>query len=162
MAATYAPELATAAKLPPATKAALAANPASPAAQAEAISQISALPVTTVTRVITLDSRDAGQLATARAIDPGTRAALLADPGDAAAQAKAVTEIAGTFHLSPDRAAARLSSLASLPGGDLAFMAAHAAQVRAAAAQLTALGQVPAADKALLATYGPPLQDPKV
>jgi MFS transporter, ACS family, D-galactonate transporter len=162
MAATYAPELATAARLQPATKAALAANPASPAAQAAAVSQISALPVTTVIRVITLDSQDAAQFATAQAIDPGTRAALLADPGDAAAQAKAVTEIAGAFHLSPDRAAARLSSLASLPGGDLAFMAAHAPQVRAAAAQLTALGQVPAADKALLATYGPPLQDPKV
>lgn len=56
-----------------------------------------------------------------------------------------MTEIAGAFHISPDRAAARLSRLASLPGGDLAFMAAHAPQVRAAAAQLTALGQVPPA-----------------
>ncbi len=162
LAAMYAPELATAAKLQPATRAALAANPASPAAQAAAVSEISGLPVTTVTRVITLDSRDAAQLATAQALDPGTRAALLADPGDAAAQAQAVTEIAGAFHLTPAQAAARLTGLASLPAGDLTFMAANAPQVRAAAAQLTALGKVPAADKAFLATYGPPLQDPKV
>jgi ACS family D-galactonate transporter-like MFS transporter len=159
LATRYAPELATAAKLTPATRAALAANRASPAAQAAAVSQISGLPVTTVTRVITLGSRDAVQLATAQAIDPGTRAALFASPGDAAAQAKAVTEIAAAFRLTPAQAAARLSGL---PAGDLAFMAARAPQVRAAAAQLTALGKVPAADKALLATYGPPLRDPKV
>ena len=162
LATTYAPELATAAKLTPATKAALAANPASPAAQAAGVSQISGLPASTVTRVITLSSRDAAQLATAQAIDPGTRTALLADPGDAAAQAKAVTEIAAAFRLTPAQAAARLTGLASLPAGDLAFIAAHAPQVRTAAAQLTALGKVPAADKALLAAYGPPLQDPKV
>ena len=162
LATRYAPELATAAKLTPATKAALAANPASPAAQAAALSQISGLPASTVTRVITLGAKDAAQLATAQAIDPGTRTALLADPGDAAAQAKAVTEIAAAFRLTPAQAAARLSGLARLPAGDLTFMAAHAPQVRAAAAQLTALGKVPAADKALLAAYGPPLQDPKV
>jgi MFS family permease len=162
LAARYAPELATAARLQPATKAALAANPASPAAQAAAVSQISGLPVTTVTRVITLGARDAAQLATAQAIDPGTGAALLASPGDTAAQAKAVTEIAAAFRLTPAQAAARLSGLARLPAGDLAFMAARAPQVRAAAAQLTALGTVPAADKVFLATYGPPLQDPKV
>jgi MFS transporter, ACS family, D-galactonate transporter len=162
LAATYAPELATAAKLTPATTTALAANPASPAAQAAAMSQISGLPVPTVTRVITLGSRDTAQLATAQAIDPGTRAVLLADPGDTAAQAKAVTEIAAAFGLTPAQAATRLSGLAHLPAGDLAFMAAHGPQVRAAAGQLTALGKVPAADKALLATYGPPLRDPKV
>ena len=162
LAARYAPELATAAKLTPATKAALAASPASPAAQAEAVSQISGLPVTTVTRAITLSARDGAQLATAQALDRGTRAALLADPGDAAAQAKAVTEIAAAFHLTPAQAAGRLSGLARLPAGDLAFMAAYAPQVRAAAAQLTALGKVPAADKAFLAAYGPPLRDPKV
>jgi MFS family permease len=162
LAARYAPELATAAKLTPAAKAALAANPASPAAQAVAVSQISGLPVTTVTRVLTLGSQYAAQLATAQAIDPGTRAALLADPGDTAAQAKAVTEIAAAFRLTPAQAVVRLSGLASLPAGDLAFMAAHGPQVRAAAAQLTALGRVPAADKALLAAYGSPLRDPKV
>jgi MFS transporter, ACS family, D-galactonate transporter len=162
LAGAYAPELATAAELTPATKAALAANPASPAVQAAAVSEISGLPVTTVTRVITLGSQDAAQLATAQAIDPDTRATLLANPGDTAAQAKAVTEIAVAFRISPAQAAARLTGLATLPAGDLAFMASHAPQVRAAAAQLTALGKVPAAGKALLATYGPPLRDPKV
>jgi MFS transporter, ACS family, D-galactonate transporter len=162
LAARYAPELATAAKLTPAAKAALAANPVSPAAQAAAISQISGLPVSTVTRVITLGSRDAAQLATAQAIDPGTRAALLADPADTAAQAKASGEIATAFGLTPAQAAARLSDLAHLPAGDLAFMAAREPQVRAAAGQLTALGTVPVAGKTLLATYGPPLRDPKV
>jgi MFS transporter, ACS family, D-galactonate transporter len=162
LAATYAPELATAAKLSTATKAALAADPASKLAQSQALSQISGLPVTTVTRTITLGQTDASQLATARVIDPATRARLLAGPASTKAQATAAAEIAKAFGIAPAQAAARLAALASLPPSDLSFIAANAPEVRAAAGQLTALSHVPAADLAFLRQYGPQLQDPKV
>ena len=162
LATTYAPELATAASSPrPPRRRWRRTRPARPP-RPQHCPRSPACPASTVTRVVTLSSRDAAQIATAQAIDPGTRTALLASPGDAAAPARAVTKIAAAFRISPAQAAARLTGLARLPAGDLAFMAAHAPQVRAAAAQLTALGKVPASDKAFLAAYGPPLQDPKV
>ncbi|HWG26525.1 MFS transporter [Actinospica sp.] len=155
-------QLATAQKLTPQTRAALAASPSDPATQAQALSEISGLPVGDVTKVITLGAQDATQLATAQAIDAGTQAALQANPNDAAAQAKAVGEIAAAFHLTATQATARLQALAAVPQADLALLATEAKPVQTAAAQLTALGQVPAADLALVGQYGPGLQDPKV
>jgi MFS family permease len=155
-------QLATAQKLTPQTQAALAASPSDPATQAQALSEISGLPVGDVTKVITLGAQDATQLATAQAIDAGTQAALQANPNDAAAQAKAVGEIAAAFHLTATQATARLQALAAVPQADLALLATEAKPVQTAAAQLTALGQVPAADLALVGQYGPGLQDPKV
>ena len=155
-------ELATAQKLTPATQAALAASPTDPATQAQALSEISGLSVSDVGTVITLGAQDKTQLATAQAIDPSTQAALQANPADAAAQAKAVGEIATAFHLTATEATARLQALAAVPQADLALLATDAKPVQTAAAQLTALGQVPAADLALVGQYGPGLQDPKV
>jgi MFS family permease len=63
LATKFAPELATAAKIDPSTKAALVATPANPLTQAKAVSEISGLPVTTVVRVVTLGKQ--GDLSTA-------------------------------------------------------------------------------------------------
>ena len=162
IAAQYSAQLATAQKLSPQTQAALAASPASPTVQAQALSEISGLSVGDVAQVITLGAKDATQLATAQAIDAGTQAALQANPNDAAAQAKAVGEIAAAFHVSAAAATARLQALAAVPQADLVLLATDAKPVQTAAAQLTALGQVPAADLALVGQYGPGLQDQKV
>jgi MFS transporter, ACS family, D-galactonate transporter len=161
-AAKYSAQLATAQKLTPQTQAALAASPADPTTQAQALSEISGLPVADVGTVITLGAQDKAQLATAAAIDPGTEAALQANPKDAAAQAKAVGEIAAAFHLTATEAAGRLQALAAVPAADLTLLATDAKPVQTAAADLTALGQVPAADLALVGQYGPGLQDAKV
>jgi len=155
-------QLATAQKLTVQTRSALATSPTDPTTQAEALSEISGLPVTDIARVITLGTTDKTQLATAQAIDPATQAALQSNPADAAAQAKAVGEIATAFGLNATQAAARLQALATVPQADLALLAADSSAVQSAAAQLTALGNVPAADLALVAQYGPGLQDPKV
>lgn len=162
IAAKDAAQLATAQKLTPTTQAALAASPNDPAVQAEAISEISGLPADQVRKVMTLGAQDQTQLATAQAIDPATQAALQANPNDAAAQAKAVGEIATAFHVSATEAAARFQALAAVPQQDLALLATDAKPVQTAAAALTALGQVPTADLQLVAQYGPALQDPKV
>jgi MFS family permease len=155
-------QLATAQKLTPQTQAALAATPTDPTTQAEALSEISGLPVTTVSQVVTLGAQYSTQLATAQAIDPATQAALQTNPTDAAAQAKAVGEIATALHISATQAAAQLQALAAVPQADLALLATNSKPVQTAAAQLTALGKVPAADLALVGKYGPGLQDPKV
>jgi MFS transporter, ACS family, D-galactonate transporter len=162
IATQYSAQLATAQKLTPATQAALAASPNDPTVQAQALSEISGLSASDVARVITLGAQDQTQLATAQAIDASTQAALQANPNDAAAQAKAVGEIAAAFHLTATQAAARLQALAAVPQSDLALLATDAKPVQTAAAQLTALGQVPASDLALVGQYGPGLQDPKV
>ena len=162
VAAKDSPELATAQKLTPQTQAALATSPNDPATQVQAISEVSGLPASTVTQVVTLDAQYKTQLATAEAIDPTTQVALQANPNDAAAQAKAVGEIATALHVSATQAATQLQALAAVPQADLALLAVNAKPVQTAAEQLTALGQVPAADLALVAQYGPSLQNPKV
>jgi MFS family permease len=53
-AATYAQELATAARIDPATSAALAKDPADPAARVAAVADVAVLPVPTVARVLTV------------------------------------------------------------------------------------------------------------
>jgi ACS family D-galactonate transporter-like MFS transporter len=55
-AATYAPELATAARIDPATRAALAKDPADPAARVKAVADVAGLPAPTVARVLAADA----------------------------------------------------------------------------------------------------------
>lgn len=162
LAARYAPQLATAAKLSDQTKAALSARPGDRAVQAQALADIAGLSLNDVVRVMTLNAVDAEQLATARAIDDTTRADLLASKADSAAQTKAVGEIAAAFGVGRAEASERLMALASLPATDLGFMAVHGPAVKAAVEDLTALGNVPAADLAFLNTWGKKLQDPTV
>jgi len=158
----YQAELATAAKLKPATQAALGARPNDPGTQAEAISEISRMSTADVSRFLTLSTQYAGPLAAAQTIDQGTQAALLSDPNDQAAQAKAVGEIAAGLKIPPAQATARLQALARVPTQDLIFVSMYAPTVQKAAGELTALGKVPAADLGYLDKYGTPLQDPKV
>jgi MFS transporter, ACS family, D-galactonate transporter len=158
----YKSELATAAKLKPATQAALTANPTDVATQGQAISEISGVAVTDVVKVITLSSQYKDQLATAATIDQATSAALLTNPADTAAQTKAVGEIATGLKITVPEAVAKLQALALVPASDLIFLATTGPKVSDAGAQLTALGKVPASDLAFLAKYGPGLQDPKV
>jgi MFS family permease len=162
LAAKYTTQLATAAKLTPATQAALGAHPTDAATQAKALSEISGKPVADVTKVITLGSRYAAELATAQTIDPNTQVSLLTRRDDAAALAKAAGEIATALHVSPQQAQARLTALRAVPSADLVFMATSADPVQKAGDALTALAAVPAADLAYLDRYGTPLQDRKV
>jgi len=162
LASQYSSQLATAAKLKPATATALSATPSDPATQAEAISEISGESVADVSRVIALSTQYKDQLATAEVLDPTTQIALVTNPADPATQAKAVGEIAGSLHIAAAAAAAKLRALAAVPAADLVFLAGNGKQVQDAANQLTALGAVPAADLAYLNKYGPGLRDPKV
>jgi hypothetical protein len=82
--AKYGAQLATAAKIDPATAAALTANPNDAAAQAKALSELSGVSVGDVAAIVT-----AGK------IDPATLAALTANPTDQQAGIKAVSEISG-------------------------------------------------------------------
>ena len=91
----YAPQLATAAKLTPATSAALAANPNNAQTQVAALSEISGVPQDQVALVVTSSTQYAAQLATAAKLDAATTSALAANPNDVAAQVKALSEISG-------------------------------------------------------------------
>ena len=162
LAAQYKDQLATAQKLTPATQAALASSPTDPTTQAEALSEISGVPAATVGQVITISTQFKDQLATAATLDAATITALLTNPADTAAQAKAVGEIATGLQISAADATARLQALATVPAADLAVVAANGPAVQAAVTQLTALAAVPAADLATVGKYGPGLQDPKV
>ncbi len=100
LAATYAPQLATAAKLTTATNAALAADPTSVAARGQALAEISGLPPTTVARVITLARSDA-------ALPPGDLAFLAANGPKVQA------------------AVDQLAALSKVPAADRAFLARY-------------------------------------
>lgn len=150
LAAQYAPELATAQKIDPATQAALAANPNDQAAQVKALSEISGVDAASVTTVVTLNAQHADALAAGQALDPATAAALITNPSDPTTIAKAVQEVMTKLGISQQEAVARLQELASIPVAQLQTMQADGAKVQAAAAQLTALSKVPASDTALL------------
>ncbi len=162
LAAQYQSQLATAAKLSPATSAALSSNPTDQATQAQALSELSGKPATDVAKVLTLSVQYKDQLVTANSLDQATAAALLTNPADKAVQAKAVGEIATARALSPAAAVAKLTALAAVPAQDLLFLSQTAPAVQQAGVSLTALAQVPAADLAFLGKYGTGLQDPKV
>jgi ACS family D-galactonate transporter-like MFS transporter len=162
LAARYRAELATAAKLDPATQAALAKNPTDQAAGVRAVSEISGATPQTVTKVLTLGARFGQELKTAQAIDQATQLRLLSNPTDRAALGKAAREIATAFKISPAQAAIRLWALGAVPQADLVFLASSAPPVQQAASQLAALGKIPPTELAVLSTYGKALQDPKV
>jgi MFS family permease len=90
--------------------------------------------VTYGTQVGALSAKYAPEIATGAVIDPATSAALLANPLNPTADAKAVGEIATAFHITPAAATARLTALATVPKADQVFLAAHGTQVTTAAA----------------------------
>jgi MFS family permease len=90
--------------------------------------------VTYGAQVSTLSTKYAPQLATLKAVDPATLAALQANPANAAAGAKAVGEIVTAFHVTPAVATSRLTAVATVPKSDLAYLSAHGTAVQQAAA----------------------------
>jgi MFS family permease len=90
--------------------------------------------VTYGTQAATISATYPQQLATLAVIDPGTQAAMSANPADTAAQAKAVGEIATAFHITPTAATARLVGLAAIPKTDQVFLAEHGTDVANASA----------------------------
>jgi len=86
------------------------------------------------TQVKSLSAAYAPELATLKAIDPATLAALNANPANAAAGARAVAEIAKAESVPPAVAAVKLAALAKVPRADLAYLQAHGTQVTTAAA----------------------------
>ena len=99
-AATYAPELATAARIDPATRAALAKDPADPAARVKAVADVAGLPAPTVARVLATDAAASAGHATPAGL------ALLAADG------KQVQHAAG-----------QLAALAKVPAADKQLLA---------------------------------------
>ena len=155
---SYGPELAAAQKLDAATQAALGqdptgSTPAGQLAQVKALSEISGTSIATVTRAVQINARYGAQLQAAQAIDTATQVTLLTNPTDAAAQQKAVADIAAALHLSPAAAAQRLASLATVPTADLLFMKTSGAPVVTAAATLNKLAAVPTTDLAFMSQY---------
>lgn len=158
LATKYSDQLATAAKLTPATSAALTKNPNDQMVQAQAVSEISGKSVTVVSKVFTQGSMYKEQLATAAVIDSKTQAALTANPNDPLAGQKAVGEIATAFKISQEKATSRLLSLAAVPAADLAFLTKNGPAVQTAGNALQALGAVPAKDLNYLQAKGPVVQ----
>lgn len=150
LAAEYAPQLATAAKLKPATAEALSRNPRDQAAAVEAISEITKLPIADVAKVATLSVAKGPAIQVARAIDPATLVALIADKTNTAILKKAVAEITGVLSISATQAHSRLASLATLSAADLHLLQTDGRKVLQGQAALVALGTVPASDLALL------------
>jgi ACS family D-galactonate transporter-like MFS transporter len=162
LAAKYQAQLATAAKIDPATQAALAASPTDTAAQAKAISDISGVAVADVATILQLNAQHGPALQAAQAVDQTTITTLLTNPSDTAAGAKAVGEIVAKLHITPADAASRLAELKTIPVTQLLLLQTSGTKVIAAGAQLQALAAVPAADLAYLTKYGTALQNPKV
>ncbi|HET6875415.1 MAG TPA: hypothetical protein VFH70_11575, partial [Acidimicrobiales bacterium] len=75
------------------------------------------------------------QVATLRAVDPATLAALRANQSDGAAVARAVSEIQAGLHVSSNEAVARLVGLRAMPAADRSYLQAHGAAVVAARAR---------------------------
>ncbi|MGI9155400.1 MAG: MFS transporter, partial [Marmoricola sp.] len=150
LAAKYAPELATAQKLSPATSSALAKNPTDQTAGIKAVSELTKIPVTDVASVAKLSATQGPAIEAAQAVDPTTIATLLTDKTNVAALTKAVGEITSTLGISKAEALSRLQSLASIPVTDLLRLQSDGPKILKAETSLKALGNVPAADLALL------------
>lgn len=159
LAAKYNAELATAAKIDPATQEALAANPDDPEAQVAALSQISGLKPGVVTTVVTIGATQADALAAGQSLSPATASALLANPADPAAGAAAVAETVAALKITPEEAQARLLALSEIPAEDLQLVMEKGPRVEKAVAELTALGAIPADDIALLTEVDQALTD---
>ena len=149
LAAKYEPQLATAAKLDPATSAALAKNPPDPATGIKAVSEVSGVPAADVTTIATLNAKYGPQLKNAQKISSGTALALLQDKSSRVLQLKAIGEmtVAG---VSPVEAVKTLQALTAIPAPQLILVSSSGQKVLDAQASLVALGKVPAADLAVL------------
>jgi hypothetical protein len=161
LAAKYKTELATAAKLQPATQKALAANPTDPATGIEAVSEVSGVPVADVTTIATLNAQHAPAIAAAQAIDTATITTLLTDKTNTAALQKAVGEITSKLGVTAADAQTRLQDLATIPVNQLLLLQQSGQKVVDAQAALQALGKVPPADIAFLTKYAA-LSNPQV
>lgn len=95
LATKYQAELATAAKIDPATQAALAADPTDQAAGIKAVSEISGVSAADVAKIAALEAQHGPALAAAQKADPAVLAALLTNPKDQAAGIKAISQITG-------------------------------------------------------------------
>jgi ACS family D-galactonate transporter-like MFS transporter len=164
-AAKYPAQLATAAKIDPATAAALAADPADRTATVKAVSEVSGVAVTDVTTLLTLRAEHPQALQAGLAIDPSTAAQLLSDPGNLKLRAAAVSQVATRLHVTPAQAQLALVQLAGIPPAQLLVAQRSGAQVAQAATSLAALATARKHDPAafaLLARYGAALRDPNV
>jgi MFS family permease len=161
LAAKYTAELATAAKLDPATATTLATTPTDQAAQVKALSELTGVSAADVTTIVTLNAQHADALAAGAQVDSATAATLFTNPSDQQAAAKAVQEIVSGLKVTPAEAVARLTELKTIPVAQLLVLQASGQKVTDAGAQLTALGKVPASDLAFLQKYAG-LKDPKV
>jgi ACS family D-galactonate transporter-like MFS transporter len=164
-AAKYKAELATAAKIDPATQVALTANATDQTAQVKALSEISGVSVADTTTVATLSATHAAALAAGQALDSATAAGLLANPTDPTLGAKAVGEVVAKLGVTPAAAQSALQDLATIPVAQLLVVQTSGAKVAAAVTDLTALASAQTSDPTsfqLLSKYGTSLQDPKV
>jgi MFS transporter, ACS family, D-galactonate transporter len=150
LAQKYAPQLATAAKLTPATSTALAKNPTDPKTGIEAVSEVSHVPVADVTTIATVNAEHAKGISAAKVIDTGTITTLALDKTNSAALTRAVQEITSKLHVSVAEAQARLQDLGAVTAPQLALLQRSGPRVAAAQKQLGELGAVPPADLALL------------
>ncbi len=162
LAAKYKAQLTTAAKIDPATQAALGKNPNDANAQIKALSELTGVSVADVTTVVQLNAQHGAALQAGAAIDTGTAAVLLSDPTNTKALTTAVTEIVQKLHITQTQAIALIKELRTIPIAQLLVVQQNGPKVIAAGAQLKALGAVPASDLAFLKKYGAGLQDPKV
>ena len=157
----YKSELATAAKVDPATQVALAKNPTDQAAGVKAVSEISGVPAADVVKIATLNAEHAPAIQAAQAIDQQTITTLLTDKTNTAALQKAVQEITSKLGVSAAEAQTRLQDLAAIPVSDLLLLQQSGQKVVDAQADLVALGKVPPSDVAFLTRYKS-LSEPKV
>ena len=162
LAAQYATQLATGAKIDATTQANLAANPNDPAAQAQALSDLTGVSAADVGTIITLNTQHGPALQAVGAVDQATQVALLTNPNDQAAAQRAVGEVVAKLGVSPQQAIAWLTEVKSIPLPSLLLLQANGQKVVDAGNQLKALAAVPASDLAFLKQYGTGLQDPKV
>jgi MFS family permease len=84
--------------------------------------------------VTTLAAQYAPQLKTEAAIDPGTLAAMSANPSNVPALATALGQVEKAFNINQSAAEARLTALSKIPKADAQYLSAHGTQVQAAAA----------------------------
>jgi MFS family permease len=150
LAAKYAPELATAQKVDPATQAALAANPNDQAAGVKAVSEISGVSATDVATIAGLNAQHGPALQAAQAVDQQTITALLTDPTNTTAAQSAVQQIVTKLGITAADAQSRLQELATIPVSQLLLLQQSGQKVITAQSQLVALGKVPASALATL------------
>ena len=158
LATKYHAQLATAAKISPATTESLGKEPTNQVVQAAAVAEIAQVPVSIVATVATTSQKYSQELKTLQAIDPATLMALKANPADKAAGASAVGQIVAKLGVTPAVATQRLIATAQVPAADLATVSQYGTKVADATAQLIALSKIPAADVAYLGKYGADVQ----